>query len=285
MSNAYQEFEMKGNGLVDIHVSVSHKPEVLPLHSHTFYEIIFISSGNLNYLLDGKRYRIRQGDILLIPPGISHRPLFLEELDVPYERISLMIAAGFWAEMTAKYPDLDYAFTRCRELDSYLLRTPSATWSGLKAGFYMLVREASEKKLGWELCMNSHALALMLHIGRTLYYQGGISPSSEKHQMLDDIFNYINNHYQEPISLDFLADRFLVSKSTISHLFQQKLGISFYHCVIQRRLIGAKNSMLSGTRIHDVWEPYGFADYSSFYRAFKKEYGISPSEFVKQNRR
>lgn len=283
MSNPYQEMQLTGNGNVDIHKDINYKADVVPLHSHTFYEILFVISGNLQYLLDGRRYRIQRGDILLIPPGLSHRPLFLEELTEPYERLALWIRTDFWKDRVAQYPDLDFAFEQCRQKDSYLLRTPSATWSGLYAGFQSIYNEYADKKMNWELCLTSSALSLMAHICRTFYYLDGITPMTEQEQLLDTIFQYVNSHYTEPISLESIASRFLVSKSTVSHLFQQKLGVSFYHCVIQRRLIGAKNSILSGQRIQDVWEQYGFADYSSFYRAFKKEYGISPKEFLKQN--
>ena len=284
MSNYYQEARITSGCQVEIHRDSSRVADTIPLHSHSFYEIIFVCGGNLQYLLEGRRYRIQKGDILLIPPGLSHRPLFLEELTEPYERLALWIDARFWQDMCAKYPDLNYAFDCCVKQDNCLLRTPSATWSGLYAGFQGVYHEFEEKKMNWELCLTASALSLMAHICRTYYYQGGACPVSEKEQLLDNIFSYINHHYQEPLSLDFISEHFLVSKSTVSHLFQQKLGVSFYHCVIQRRLIGAKNSILQGARIQDVWEPYGFADYTSFYRAFKREYGLSPREFQKQNR-
>ena len=70
-----------------------------------------------------------------------------------------------------------------------------------------------------------------------------------------------------------------MSVSTITQLFRQKLGTSFYHCVTQHRLIAAKVLIGEGMLLEEVSRTVGFADYSSFYRAFKKEYGITPRQF------
>ena len=59
------------------------------------------------------------------------------------------------------------------------------------------------------------------------------------------------------------------------------MGVSFYHCVTQRRLIAAKSLIERGTNLEVVSHQVGFADYSTFYRAFKKEYGISPRQYRK----
>lgn len=257
--------------------------DVVTLHSHSFYEILFITSGNVDYLLDGKRFRLQHGDIILIPPGMSHRPLFLEQLAEPYERLVLWLKADFWQQAVLDCPALNFCFEQCEKRGSNLLRTPRPTWSGLYAGFASLLKEAEQKRLGWECCVRCSALGLMAHISRTYYYQDVASPAAEQDGLLDDVFGYIDANLCKKITLGGTAEHFLVSQSTVSHLFQKRLGVSFYHCVVQRRLIAAKNAILSGMALQLAWENCGFADYTSFYRAFKKEYGLSPSEFKAQH--
>ena len=57
------------------------------------------------------------------------------------------------------------------------------------------------------------------------------------------------------------------------------MGVSFYRYVTQRRLIAAKILIEKGILLEEVSRQTGFQDYSSFYRAFKNEYGISPRQY------
>jgi AraC-like DNA-binding protein len=59
------------------------------------------------------------------------------------------------------------------------------------------------------------------------------------------------------------------------------MGVSFYRCVTQRRLISAKSLIEQEIPLEDVGRRVGFSDYSTFYRAFKKEFGISPRQYRK----
>lgn len=279
MINYWKEIQME-DPYVEIRAQINHESSKhVLLHSHSFYEILLCKSGNIHYLLDGKRFRLQPGDILLIPPGISHRPLFLEPLVEPYERYVIWINENFWESLIKDYPDLDFAFCQCQKRENYLLRSTRATWSGLFAAAATALKEVEEKKISWQFCYRATIVSLMAHIGRTYYYQDVPIPASEKSRLTDDIFYYIDEHLTERINLKQVAKHFLVSPSTISHQFQKQYGVSFHHCVIQRRLISAKHGILSGVPLQKVWETSGFPDYSSFYRSFKKEYGISPREF------
>ena len=73
--NLYQELEMS-SPYVNTHRDVSYGPENLQLHSHAFFELIYCEGGTIQYLIGDTRYRIHAGDVILVPPGISHRPIF-----------------------------------------------------------------------------------------------------------------------------------------------------------------------------------------------------------------
>ncbi|MDO4267064.1 MAG: AraC family transcriptional regulator [Eubacteriales bacterium] len=281
MSNPYQNFQL--NVSAEIHLDISRTADVVPLHSHGFYEILFVAGGDVQYLLEDRRFQLQRGDILLIPPGISHRPLFPENMSVPYERLALWLHSDFVEHLKSLNPDLDFAFQTCRARANYLLRTPVSTWSALGALFRTIYRESTEQKLGWDVAISAHSATLLVHLGRTLYYLEAVEPVTETDSLFDDLFQYVLSHYQERISLQTTAQQFLVSTSTVSHLFQKRLGISFYHFLTQRRLIAAKNAILSGASIQSVWEPCGFADYTTFYRSFRREYSLSPRDFIRQN--
>ena len=103
---------------------------------------------------------------------------------------------------------------------------------------------------------------------------------AEKPELLDRITTYIETNYSRQITVAGLGRQFFVSSSTVSHLFQQRLGVSVYRYITQRRLISAKNLIGQKLPLEEVSRRVGFSDYSTFYRAFKQEYGISPRQFA-----
>ena len=70
-----------------------------------------------------------------------------------------------------------------------------------------------------------------------------------------------------------------MSKYHISHVFKDNMGMSVHQYLVKKRLDASKNSILSGMPFHEVATAFGFRDYTSFFRAFKKEFGVAPREF------
>ncbi len=94
------------------------------------------------------------------------------------------------------------------------------------------------------------------------------------------VIDYIEQNYHEELSLDFLADKFFISKFYLSREFNRVVGVSVYKYIIQRRLFYAKALLGNSIPPTDVYLQCGFGDYANFYRAFKSAYHISPKEFV-----
>lgn len=273
----YQEVEMS-HRYVDTHQDESEAGEFISLHSHSFYELLFCrSNSGVEYLLGPSRYRLQRGDLLFVPPGVSHRPLLAGELIEPYRRDVIWMSQEFVAQM-----GLDFPFLAAGWEQGFLLRTMGTPWEGLGERIAEGVREAWHRAPGWEAYVTGNATIVLTLIARALAERDGapLAPA-EKPELLDMVFSYIESHLGEQITLADTARYFWVSESKISQTFRQKLGVSFYRCVTQRRLIAAKSLIVQGVPLNAINEQVGFADYSTFFRAFKQEYGVSPSQFRK----
>ena len=97
--------------------------------------------------------------------------------------------------------------------------------------------------------------------------------------LYQNIATYIEEHLEEDLSLQKLAEEFFVSKYHIAHIFKDNLGLSIHQYITKKRLALCREAILGQMSITEAYQTFGFGDYSSFYRAFKKEYGISPKDF------
>ena len=273
----YQELEMTSR-FVDTHRDISFSNAHMQLHSHTFYELLFCrNSCGAEYLVGSERYRLQPGDIIFIPPGVSHRPLLPERMTEPYERYVLWLSLEFMERYAQLFPT---PFSK-KQSSVGLLRTCGTKWESLGELFRTGIREAEQKNDSWEAALIGNTITLLTQIKRATNERTAHPLQAEKPELLDRITAYVELHYADPITIGTLAKEFYVSSSTVSHLFQQKLGVSFYRYVTQRRLIAAKTLIEKGLLLEDVASRTGFRDYSGFYRTFKQEFGISPRQYRK----
>ena len=195
----------------------------------------------------------------------------------PYERDVLWLSQEFAQLMH----DNTSCFEQLEIPDTSLFHTAGTRWDILADMFHAGVKEAEAKNFGWEMIVLGNTMTLVASLWRALRCQTANRMRSEAPDLLDQVMAYIEIHLSEKITLRQTARHFYVSESTISHLFRQRLGVSFYRCVTQRRLISAKEMIWKGYSMDQVAEQVGFTDYSSFFRAFKQEFDLSPNQYRK----
>lgn len=274
-SMLYQELEMESR-FVDTHRDTSYSNANVSLHSHTFFEILYcLNTCGAEYLVGADRYRLRKGDIIFVPPGVSHRPLLSESMTEPYKRYVLWVSTEFMNRFQQTFPD-EALFGGT---GSRLIRTAGTKWEFLGDKFLQGIRETEEKAVGWEAAVAANTVQLLVQLRRAVTEKTTKPLKAEKPELLDQVLAYVEAHMAQKITLADIARQFFVSESTVTQTFRNKMGVSFYRCVTQRRLIAAKTLILDGNLLEAVSGQVGFSDYSSFYRAFKQEYGISPRQF------
>ena len=250
------------------------------LHHHDFYEVYFFLAGNVQYNIESRSYLLTPGDILLISPMELHQPVFhADQRD--YERIVLWINQRYLAELCSPGQDLSACFDTTASGHTNLLRPGNVMRQLLTYQLEQLMIESESDDTYSGLSALTYLVQVLISLNRlaALAAQRGES-RAESDSAVYSVLTYINEHYNEDLSLDYLANRFFISKYHLSREFNRLVGTSVHRYLIQKRLAMAKQMMSGGMASSEVYQHCGFGDYSNFYRAFKAEYQITPKEFA-----
>jgi AraC-like DNA-binding protein len=251
---------------------------LVPVHRHDYYEFYFFLEGNVEIIVEQKQYPISFGDFLLIPPGTSHHPSFLSQ-DKPYRRFVLWVAKEYYKSLTKVSKSYLYLPDYVESTKEYLFHNDTITFNTIQSMLFRLIEETNNSRFGKEAEVSLQLNCLLLHLNRIVYEQKHNQSTHTGQELFVNICNYISDNLENDLSLEQLAKYFYVSKFYISHSFKEKMGLSLHQYIIKKRLNAGKDAILSSVPISKIYSRYGFHDYSSFFRAFKREYGISPNEY------
>ncbi len=272
----YQELEMSSD-YVEVLEDVSDTTDCVDLHNHTFFELLFCRSGSLQYMLGNTRYQLKKNSIVCIPPGVSHRPLYLEQLTEPYRRMVIWMSHTLY-ESSLEILQSDSTPNTQSILSSNVFLLSGHTLYQVEE-IYEKMMQIPEHSSGAELYKIGLATQLLALFHQYLNSHEVNPLPPEKAILSDEIVRYIDDHLSQPLSIQNIANHFLISESSISQLFKKQMNLSLYRYITQRRLIEAKNLIRQGTSLKKLPTLCGFSDYSTFYKAFVKQYGLSPKEY------
>ncbi len=249
------------------------------LHHHDFFELFFLMSGDVTYIIESKICHVMPGDILLISPKELHQLLIRPEMS-SYERYVLWVDPQALQHLGGG-TDLSRCFDPASNPGGNLLRLSSEDRSRIQAIMEALYRENQQEGFGSEALRESLLVQLLVLVNRLALRQES-QPEDAPHsnRAVAKVIDYVNLHYGEPLSLDMLAEKFYVSKYHLSHEFNRQVGTSIYRYIQKKRLLIARQLMAQGKRPNEVYSVCGFGDYAGFYRAFKAEYGTGPREYA-----
>ncbi len=246
-------------------------------HSHGYFELYFFEAGAVTMEIDGRGYPLKTGDVIVIPPGVSHRAM-LTDPEKPYRRFVFWQSRPFLEALEARSPDCGYLLRRAEGRGKYVYRLDPVAFNAVRTRLFTLLDEIHADRFAKRSAIDLIITDLLLFLARTVYEQEHRN-RQEQLSRYEAITQYVDQHLDEPLSLEALAKEFYLSKYYLVHLFRENAGLSVHQYILKKRLAACCDAMLGGAAVGEVCRQWGFGDYSAFYRAFRKEYGMSPSEY------
>jgi len=250
----------------------------LGYHYHEFDKIVVFLEGNVTYVVEGKAYFLKPWDVLLVPHNQIHRPIV--DPAVPYERITLWVDAEYLSQNSLSGDDLRQCFSLARERSFSLIRPDNPSRIDLMKKLSTVESAMKSSEFGHELVARTNFLQFMVDVNR-IALGDSTNMNSEAFSSdpkLEEIISYINANLDADLSLDALASKFYISKSYLMHRFKELTGCSAHRYVQQKRLMWAADMIREGIPVVEAGQKCGFGDYSAFLRAFKKLFGVTPSQ-------
>ncbi|WP_271005430.1 AraC family transcriptional regulator [Listeria seeligeri] len=257
-------------------------------HWHKEIEIIYALKGSLNLGINDMPIQLKEGEIQIINGGDVH--YFLASPNS--ERIVIQFDLSLFQEEM----QLDEAGKTLREMlteMAHLSRDwPEEVASKMQSLIQEIHSESSENKPGKHYILKADLLAIIVLIYReipqiktqpdSVISEQAVLKSQETLQKLDQIFSYVEKHYQEPVSLQEVADYTGFSTYYFTKFFKRNTGMTFVTFLNDYRLNKAKWMLLNEAfPVTEVAELAGFSSVKTFHHAFKRAMGVAPLKYRK----
>jgi AraC-like DNA-binding protein len=268
---------------LDISVSRGIDPGTSMLHKHGGFEINYFLEGSAQYLIGGRRYGCRAGDIVMIGNEETHRAYDGDDalILVLLLRPDLLVDVG--------RPGWETKFLTPfwgigRELP-HLLPAGAPGAAALAAHLEAAERESRERGNSYRLMVKVHLLAFAAELTRlfgipdnsTLMGTGALAGK------FAPVLEHIERHLARPIKVDELAALANLSVSQFDRAFKRVYGLSPIEALMRARVVQAARLIAeTDTKVIDAALATGFASMSHFIKCFRRYTGQVPRDYRRQ---
>lgn len=249
-------------------------------HSHDHLELALILSGEGRYRFEDGIIPVKEGDVLIINPGVKHQALACPEAETP--------ATEFFVGAS------DFQISSCAQNSlpvpegRHVLHAGGELWQRLFRIYSAMEAEKAVCRQGRYFMLKSYLIQMILLIVREeckpAESGGDALESVNRKYIVEQMVNYFEDHYSEKISLEQIAENMYLSPFYISKVFKSETGDTPIRHLINLRLEKARERLAGGWAgsIQQVAASVGYDDAYHFSKLFKKRYGISPSQARKK---
>lgn len=248
-------------------------------HGHDFYEIFILYSGCVSYNVEGKQYNMKPGDILLISDKDIHRPIVYNEQK--YERVVLWIDKKYLSGKGSDGCNLAACFEESDQNKNCLIRPYKSQFAVIKNIISNLEKAHNGSDFGDTVLRESYFLELLVLINRFFLCGNfeSIKADIDYNNSISDVVSYINENLNTDLSVDYLSEKFFMSKYHLIREFKKNIGYTLHQYVLLKRLILSRELLKEGLSVLEVSIKCGFNDYANFIRCFKKAFGVPPKKY------
>lgn len=233
-------------------------------HSHDFCELLLVKKGNLTYMVGGKRYAVKPYDLIISRPAEFH--CIASNSNTLYDRYNIL------------YDEKQLPFDLWKRIPENLdviniKNLPDLVALFEKMDYYASCLEGVELRtaltsLTTEICMN-----LIIETEKLKQR----SEYEKTNRIVYNAISYIEHNLKNIKSIEEIADALYVTKSHLHHIFIRHMGVTPKKYITIKRLSSIQRELVTGAKPTEIYEQYGFSDYSTFYRAYKAHYNRPPS--------
>ena len=230
-------------------------------HEHSFYEIMFITEGESEYVIENRRYLAKKGDVLLIKGGSYH-----------YKRRVIKSPMGVYCLgfIPEKIENGGIAERIFEKGEHFFIGTDSALAELLSA---------AKKKLQKSKNNASHFIKAMTESLVLILSDLDINEEKTpdvKNKNVQKMLDYIKENLPEIHKVEDIANALFFSDSYTRTLFKEEMDIGIMEYVRNKKVLLAHRKIRHGRRPSEVYAECGFSNYTSFYRAYLAYLGHTP---------
>ncbi len=244
-------------------------------HFHQDIELLYVLQGTLDVLVEQKTSHMKREDILIINANRQHHLSGSE--DVMYVKLTIL-----YDLISDVQGDLNVIFL-CDSTEN-----EDESYQGLRRliqkllAHYTVTHQETRNFRHISLCYQIMEY-ICAHFQLTKRQGGSDAETSKYDERIQQINNYIRSNYRSPISLKDLADQMYLSDGYLSRFFKKNYGMSFGEYLTHVRLHHAVDELLyTDIPITRIIYDNGFTSVAIFNKAFKNEYGETPSQVRKR---
>ena len=230
-------------------------------HYHPSYELLYFIKGKADFTLRQQIYHLQHHSLLLIKPGDYHN-IIIKEI-IPYERMVIRFSPNdIPASLNAKLSASSNVF----EIQNTLLEREL-----LHLDKYADILDSSVKE---QIFFSELIIILSL-----LTTSDNLRKKEDKiNTSVARVIECIDSNLVEIQTIEDIASKLRMSPSTINKAFLKHMQTPVMSYVRTQKCMMAKNLMISGVPANEAALQAGFEYYSTFYRAYKNAFGVSPTE-------